>query len=392
MVGQGSNNESVSNRFYHFLNGGLIFLILVILGSLYLPLLDYVDILNGRPPLIIGLVILLLLNYFGVIERGRRLLTHSNVRRYSRALWMRKGSVFGYLVILTIIAIAVLELQGDIDLVPQGAQNESQLERLAPIIGAFGSVALSFGLLILYSRQTKVLEQQYQPFLAGEVDSLNPVASQFLVRNSGSDFAYDIEAEWTIGGEKRVWETPSLGPGETVGFPIVVDDEGGWLLNNQQVRDYLEERDVGSSIEYEIRCKDQFDIRREFSGEVNVDVIAKREESHEIWDTDPLDSIDNSISNIEASIDAIASDIDDKRDEEEWRDRWNKNQAIINIVNERESVSVNVLARMISSHVSSIEYRLSELEEAGYIVYHEDSGKVKLPPDPGENSTLSDFQ
>lgn len=391
MVEQESNNESVSNRIYYFLTGRLVFLLSITVASVYFPLIEYVDNLVGRVPLIVGLVILIILSYFGVLESGRRLLTRSNLTRYIRALWMRKGSVLGYLVIITIIGIAGLELQGHIDLVTQGTQNESQLERLAPIIGAFGSVALSFGLLILYSRQTKILEQQYQPFLAGEVDSLNPVASQFLVRNSGSDFAYDIEAEWTIAGEERLWETPSLGPGETVGFPIVVDDEGGWLLNNQQVRDYLEERGVGSSIEYVIRCKDQFNIQREFSGEVNVDVITKREESHEIWDTDPLDSMDNSISNIEVSIDAIASDVDDKRDEEEWRDRWNKNQAIINIVSERESVSVDVLARMVDSNVSSIEYRLSELEEAGYLSYNQGSGNVELPPDSGENRTLSDF-
>lgn len=392
MAGQDPNNGPIQNKIFHFLSGALFSLLLSII-YFYYSLLNYIRVSNGEIFLTIGGVILLvLLKYFGVIEKVRMLLSRLNIKRYIRALWVRKGSVFGYLVIFSIVTVVILELRGSIDLVPQGTKNESQFERLAPIIGAFGSVALSFGLLILYSRQTKVLEQQYQPFLAGEVDSLNPVASQFLLRNSGSDFAYDIEAEWTIGGEKRVWETPSLGPGETVGFPIVVDDEGGWLLNNQQVRDYLEERDVGSSIEYQIRCKDQFGIRREFSGEVNVEVITKREESHEIWDSDPLDSIDNSISNIEASIDAIASDIDDRRDEEEWKNRWDKNQAIISIVSERESVSVDVLARMIDSYVSSIEYRLSELEEAGYIVYDEDSGKVELPPDSGENRTLSEFQ
>lgn len=392
MAGQDPNNGPIQNKIVHFLSGALFSLLLTII-YFYYSLSNYIRVSNGEISLTIGgVVLLVLLKYFGAIEKVRMLLSRLKIKRYVRALWVRKGSVFGYLVIFSIVTVVILELRGSIDLVPQGTGNESQFERLAPIIGAFGSVALSFGLLILYSRQTKVLEQQYQPFLAGEVDSLNPVASQFLLRNSGSDFAYDIKAEWTIGGEERVWETPSLGPGETVGFPIVVDDEGGWLLNNQQVRDYLEERDVGSSIEYQIRCKDQFGIRREFSGEVNVEVITKREESHEIWDSDPLDSIDNSISNIEASIDAIASDIDDRRDEEEWKNRWNKNQAIISIVSERESVSVDVLARMIDSYVSSIEYRLSELEEAGYIVYDEDSGKVELPPDSGENRTLSEFQ
>lgn len=117
----------------------------------------------------------------------------------------------------------------------------------------------------------------------------------------------------------------------------------------------------------------------------------KREESHEIWQTDPMESIEGSIASIEASIDAIASDIDDRRDEEEWKDRWSKHQAIINIVQEQEEVQIDVLKRMVDTRISTLEYRLSELEKAGYLAYDDTTGVVKSIPGPGENSQLSKF-
>lgn len=313
------------------------------------------------------------------------------VRSIIKKIWIRKGSVLGFGVVLGILVFAGLELREIVDFIPVGYQPETEIERIAPIIGAFGTVALTFGLLLLYSRQTKILEQQYQPYLSGDIDLLNPVASQFLIRNSGSDFAYQVMAEWTLGGEENSWETPSLGPGETAGFPIAVDDDGRWLLNHGGLREYLEKQDGDNVIDYTITCEDQFGIQRKFSGKVDVGVLTKREESREIYDADPLDSIDNSISNIEASIDAIASDVDDRRDEQEWKDRWDKNQAVINIVQEREQVPVDALARMINTRISQLEYRLSELEEAGFVVYDDGKGVVRAPPDPGMNTTLAEW-
>lgn len=124
-------------------------------------------------------------------------------------IWIRRGVVIGYLVLTVIVIGTLLELRGTINLVP--VQNgESEITNLSPVINAFGTVALTFGLLLLYARQTRILEQQYMPHLSGEIDSLNPVASQFVVRNSGSDFAYDIEAEWEVGGEKETMEKDKL--------------------------------------------------------------------------------------------------------------------------------------------------------------------------------------
>ncbi|QCW02922.1 DUF1573 domain-containing protein [Natrinema pallidum] len=270
-------------------------------------------------------------------------------------------------------------------------QGNSELLRITQLVGAFGSIALSFGLLVLYGRQTKILEQQYQPHLSGEVESRSPVTTQFVVRNTGSDYAYGIEAEWTIADKTRTWEKSSLAPGATAAFPIVIGEDGRWKLQTQAVKDYLDENNASSEIEYEIRCKDQFDIPRSFSGSVNFDVITKREESNEIWDSDPLTSLATSAESIEASIDAIASDLDDRRDEQKWQNRWSKQQAVISIVQERGKIEIDVLSRMVKTSSSQLEYRLSELEEAGFLNYREETGVVIAEKSPGDNYTLSDF-
>jgi hypothetical protein len=285
--------------------------------------------------------------------------------------------------------LAILEWRGLINAIP--VQEGSELIGIAPVFGAFGSIALTFGLLILYDRQAAILEQQYQPYLTGEIESRSAVTSQFVVRNTGEDYAYNIKAEWTIADETRVWETPSLAPGETAAFPVIVDEDGGWMLHTQQIKNYLDEEGISSEIDYQIRCEDQFGIPDQFSGSVDFDVMTKREDSFEIWETDPIDSIAASMASLEASVDQIASDIDDRRDEDEWQDRWTKQQAIINIVTERKKVPIEVLSRILSTREGSLEYRLSELEAAGYLRYDERQGMVKAEITPGDNHVLSDF-
>lgn len=297
--------------------------------------------------------------------------------------------LLGYGALILALALTVFELQGRLNLVPESGSSE--LLQIAPVIGAFGSIALSFGLLILYGRQTRILEQQYKPYLTGEIDNRSPVTTQFTVRNTGSDYAYDMEATWEVAGDKRTWETESLAPGDAAEFPIIVDENGEWIMGTQQIRDYLDDRDATSEIEYTITCKDKFGIPRRFSGDVDFDIISKKEESNQIWDTDPMESVANSISSIDASLDSLASDVDDAIDARDWENRWSKNQAILSIVSERETISISVLSRMVSIREPSLEYRLSELEEAGYLNYDKGRGVVKAETEAGENHTLSEF-
>lgn len=291
--------------------------------------------------------------------------------------------------LIAAMAFTILELNGYINHIP--SENGNEILRIAQVVGAFGSIALSFGLLILYGRQTAVLEQQYQPYLTGEIDIKNLVMSQFTVRNTGSDFAYEIEAEWAVDGDEKVWKKQSLAPESTVSFPIFIDENGRWMMSSEQIGQHIEENNIDSIIEYEIRCEDQFQIPRSFTGSVDLEVISKREDSNEIWDADPIQSLSNSASNIEASIDAIASDVDDRRDEQEWQDRWSQQQAILDVVEDRKEISLRVLGRIIDTNTSSLEYRLSELDEAGYLNFDERNGMVRLESKSNKNHTLSDF-
>lgn len=311
------------------------------------------------------------------------------VQLTGRLIWLRKGVLLAYGAVIVVFIIGVLEWNQTIDLIP--ADGENQLTQMAPVFGAFGTIALTFGLVILYDRQARVLTQQYQPYLTGDLENRSAVTTQFVIRNTGEDYAYDIEAEWYIAGEKRVWETPNLAPGDTAAFPVVVDDEGGWILNTNQISDYLEENGDSNEIDFTIRCKDQMKLPHSFYGTVDFSVMSRRQEAKEIWEMDPIDSLVSSAESIEASIDQIASDIDDRRDEHEWQDRWSKQQAIKTIVSETDEIPISVLSRIIKETESSLEYRLSELEEAGYLDYNERSGIIRNRPSPRKNHTLSDF-
>jgi len=311
------------------------------------------------------------------------------LKRYKHSLWVRKGVLLGYAVVIGIPILAGLELTGAIDTIP--AEGDSELIRVAQVMGAFGPVALTLGLILLYDRQAKTSEQQYQPYLIAETENRNTVLTQFVVRNTGEGFAYKMEAEWAVADDERTWKTQSLAPGDSATFPIVLDENGRWILDTQMVRDHLEENDASSEVEYTIRCEDQFGIPKKFTGEVDLEEIAQREEANEIWEKDPMNSLASSLSDIESSVDQIASDINDRRDEHDWEDRWAKDQAIIRIVGDREEISVDVLRRIVKTSVAELEYRLSELEEAGYLNYRERQGIVETKPGPGNNHTLSDF-
>jgi len=290
---------------------------------------------------------------------------------------------------LVAFIIAGLEWSEIIDLIP--SEGENQLTQMAPVFGAFGSIALTFGLVILYDRQARVLAQQYQPHLTGDLENRSAVTTQFVIRNTGENYAHNIIAEWKVAGEKREWETPNLAPGDTAAFPVVVDDNGGWVMQTDQIQEYLEENGNSLDINFTIHCEDQMGLTHTFSGTVDFGVMRQRQEAKEIWEMDPIDSLVSNVESIDASIDQIASDINDRRDEDEWQDRWTKQQAIKTIVSETEKISISVLSRIIKETESSIEYRLSELEEAGYLEYNQRTGIIKNSSSYKNNHKLSDF-
>jgi hypothetical protein len=305
-------------------------------------------------------------------------------------LFRRKGIVIASLLLLVITAGTGLELIGVFNFVPVG-EGENELVKIAPIMGAFGSLALSLGLLLLYATQTQVLEHQYRPYLTGEIKAAGPVIAHFSVRNSGSDFAYDINAEWSVGGETRTWQKSNLPPGESADFPVITDREGGWILNLNQLRSYFDENDIEPRFEYDIECEDRFGVERTFDGVVDLGILLNREEANEIWQPDPPQAMADSLENIENSLDSVASNFDDVRDDSEWKNRWSRDQAIIQIVEERGEVPVEVLSRILNTRVSSLEYRLSELEAAGYLRYSETTGLVKNGQSSGQNQQLTDY-
>jgi hypothetical protein len=166
------------------------------------------------------------------------------------------------------------------------------------VSGAIISVFLSYALVILYWQQKRVqenqqelIEQQHEPHLNGEVATLHIVSAQFRIRNTGSAPAYEVEANWEVADQSRTWEIPTLVPGESFGFPILVDDNDDWILNTEQISEYLDEEDSDGIIEYTISCINPQNEHREFTGTVDFSVLSKRSDANEIWETDPLEEI-----------------------------------------------------------------------------------------------------
>jgi len=311
------------------------------------------------------------------------------LQQITRVIWLRKGVFLAYGAVLAVFFVAILELNDSIDIIPTEGTN--QLTQMAPVFSAFGTIGLTFGLVILYDRQAQVLAQQYQPHLTGDLENRSAVTTQFVIRNTGEDYAYNIEAEWEVAGKERIWKTPNLASGDSVAFPVIVDDNDGWILNTNRIDDYLNEHGNSHEIEFTIRCEDQMELTHTFSGIVDFSIMSQRQDAKEIWEMDPVDALVSSAESIEASIDQIASDINDRRDEHEWQDRWAKQQAIKTVVSESDEIPITVLSRIVKDTEPSLEYRLSELEEAGYLDYNKRSGNIKNGSSVGDNHTLSDF-
>lgn len=309
------------------------------------------------------------------------------LKRMLQYLWRRKALLLGYLVIFAVGVWVSLEIFGSVNYIP-GSGN-SEIQDIARVTGAFGSLALSFVLLLFYAKQTSIQEYDFKPYLTGEVDSLNIVSSQFVVRNSGEGYAYDVDARWEVADYETEWQIPSLAPGEKFGFPVIVDDDN-WILSTESIKEYLSENGDSTEITYTIWCKDRFGVSRKFSNSVDFEVMAKRAESHEIWEEDPTERMASSLSGIDDSLGNLESEIDDLEDYEERRERTSINNSIVHFVESTGEIDKDVLKRLLGVR-HSLEYRLSELEEAGLLEYNERTGKIRDAPSPGDNHTLDDF-
>jgi len=309
--------------------------------------------------------------------------------RKLRKIWHRKALILAWGLVLSFGVWTFLELTGVINFTTVTKPIEAQ--NFAQIAGAAGTIILTFGLLLLYDKQTQIQRQEFLPYLTGEVDSLGIVSSQFVIRNTGGGHAYNVVAEWEVADYSRTWEIPSLAPGQEYGFPVIVDKNDNWLLNTEEIREYLEEHDSSSEIDYEIRCKNQFDFKHTFSSSVDFSSIATRSGAHEIWEKEPIEEISSEIEDIQDDIGKLVRYHKERRKEQEWEDRLKKNEAIERLVLSKGELSINELHRLTGIDESTLKYRLSELDQVGAVDYNDRLDKVSPPSDSGENATIDQF-
>lgn len=307
---------------------------------------------------------------------------------------------YGFVVLLVVLAI--MERIGLTNLITLSLPLTGP--DFARIASGVGSVVLSFGLLLLYNRQTEIqrqqtdiqesqeslMEQQFTPYLVGEVAPLNIASAQFKIRNTGDGSAYDVRAKWEVAGNTRTWEIPSLPPGEEYGFPVIVDD-GNWLLGTGEIQEYLEENDVSSTIDYEIKYKDRFNQRDCVDEAVDFGVLISRSESDEIWSNEPLEEISSNIRKIQRDLRKMRRyerNIDRASD---WQHRIKQTEAIRQLVNRHEELSVEQLNSLTNIHNENIKYRLRALDAANALFYNENTGVVRSPNEFQMNETLTDF-
>jgi hypothetical protein len=274
----------------------------------------------------------------------------------------------------------------------------------ARIASGVGSVVLSFGLLLLYHRQTEtqrrqtdiqenqesLMEQQFTPYLVGEVSPLNIASAQFEIRNTGDGPAYDVRAEWEVAGNTRTWRIPSLPPGEEYGFPVIVDD-GNWLLGTTEIQEYLEENNASSTIEYKIEYKNRFDQTDCVDEAVDFGMLISRSESDEIWSNGPLEEISSNIRKIQRDLRKMRRYKRNVDRASDWQHRIKQTEAIRQLVDRHEELSVEQLNSLTDIHNENIKYRLQALDDANALFYNENTGVVKSPNELQTNETLADF-
>ncbi|WP_147298719.1 hypothetical protein [Haloferax sp. Atlit-47N] len=267
----------------------------------------------------------------------------------------------------------------------------------AQIASGVGSVVLSFGLLLLYNKQAKIqenqeslMEQQFAPFLTGEVAPLDMGGTQFRIQNMGDGPAYNVSATWNVADQEKTWEVPSLSAEDDYGFPVIVDDDN-WLLGTTEIQEYLSKRDASTVINYEISCEDRFGNEKYFEGSVDFGVIIDRSNSDEIWENDPLEAISSDIKKIQRDFRKVARYEQKENRARNWKNRIQQTEALRQLVEKHEELTVDQLSGLTNISESNIEFRLEALDSAGSIYYNENTRTAKYCKNPGENTSLSDF-
>lgn len=265
------------------------------------------------------------------------------------------------------------------------------------IAGALLSVILSYALVILYWQQKKVqesqqdlLQQQYEPYLSGEVATLHIVSAQFKIRNTGSAPAYNVKAEWEIAGQTREWEIPTLVPGESFGFPILVDENDNWLLNTDRVSDYLEQANSDGEIDYKITGENPHNERRKFTGTVDFSVLSMRSDANEIWETEPLEEIANEIGKMRKDIRKISRYTEKEKREVGWRVRTAQVDLVLEYIDNFGPLDIDELRGLTGISEHDLTRKLERLDQLGEIDYNEATGAIKQGPSSGPNKNLDD--
>lgn len=271
------------------------------------------------------------------------------------------------------------------------------------IASAIGTILLTFGLLLLYDKQAHIqsiqaqiqrnqeelMEQQFQPYLTGEVGFRNITSVHFTIQNSGNGPAFDVVAEWSVADQSRSWEIPRLPADDKHSFPIIVDGDD-WLLSTDEVEDYLNKHEAETEIRYSIECKDRFNENMTFAGEVDFGVLIERSNSDEIWDTDPLEEIQNNLGKIQRDIKKISGSQKTDEKASKWQNRIKQIKEIESLVEKHGELTVDQINSLTKISEVNIRYRLQALDSAGSIYFNENLNKAKSRKE-GQNKKLDDF-
>lgn len=265
------------------------------------------------------------------------------------------------------------------------------------VSGAIISIFLSYALVILYWQQKRVqenqqelLEQQHEPHLNGEVATLHIVSAQFRIRNTGSAPAYKVEANWEIADQSRTWEIPTLVPGESFGFPILVDDSDNWLLNTDEISSFLEKKGSDGIIKYTISCTNPQDESRDFSGRVDFSTLSKRSEANEIWETEPLEEISDEIGKMRKDIRKISRYTEKEKKELSWKTKTTQTEHIFKYIDKFAPLDIEELQKLTGIRQHNLERKIERLNQVGEIEYNESTGTLRTGPGSGLNQQLDD--
>lgn len=306
-----------------------------------------------------------------------------------KRIWRKRIIVLAWLIPVTLGIWAISEWWGAVNFISTSVPYNTP--PFAQIIGAFGSLSLSFLLVLLYHQQAEIQREAYTPHLTGEINSLNVVSSKFIIQNSGDGYAYEVKAEWEVGEQTNSWEIPSLAPGEEFGFAVIENEDGRWILNTSEIREYLEEQGGGTEIEYKIECEDKFGKSHSFDGVVDFEIQSKRSDAPEIWDKKPIENIENDLSDIQGDINDLKSHSRQRKKESKWKNRSRQTELLSELINEHGKMTIEELSYITGINESSLEYRLSGLDDIDAVRYNDTSGEVEPARKGDENHSLDEY-